>query len=154
MARTVIPTAFIVLVVVRLGHRFLLVREKSHGQPWFLPAGRVEVGETLVEAAKRETREESGIDVNIEGLLRIEHTPRSDGSRLRAIFVASPIDDKPPKVLPDAESLGAGWFTLEQVKHLPLRGIEVIDLFTCVSKGALLVPPSFITLEGTPYTGT
>jgi len=88
MPREPIPTWYFALVVVRLQHRFLLVHERKHGQKWYLPAGRVERGESLVEAARRETLEESGIPVVIEGILRIEHTPFSEGmARLRVIFV-------------------------------------------------------------------
>ena len=55
MSRLPIPTWFFVLVVVRRGEQFLLVHERKHGQLWYLPAGRVEPGETFVEAAVRET---------------------------------------------------------------------------------------------------
>ena len=96
MARTPIPTWCFSLVVVRLGHRFLLVHERKHGQHWYLPAGRVEPGETFTEAAIRETREEAGIDVIPEGIIRIEHGPTTQGARMRAIFVARPRDDSPP----------------------------------------------------------
>lgn len=41
--------------------RSLLVHEARHGGGWYLPAGRVEMGETLVDAAVRETLEESGV---------------------------------------------------------------------------------------------
>jgi len=33
---------------------------------WDLPGGKVEDGETLLEAAKRESKEEGGLDVNLE----------------------------------------------------------------------------------------
>src|SRR4051812_44444003 len=98
MARDAIPTWFIVLVVVRSGDRFLLVHERKHGQGFYLPAGRVEPGEGLIEAAERETMEEAGIPIVIEHILRVEHAPQWDGSaRVRVIFVARPADDRPPK---------------------------------------------------------
>jgi len=43
----------------------LFVRE---GETWLLPGGRLESGETPEEGAKREVREEAGIDVDIVGL--------------------------------------------------------------------------------------
>ncbi len=51
------------LMVVRLEDRFLVVHEAKHGQRWYLPAGRVEPGETFAEAAARETLEEAGVVV-------------------------------------------------------------------------------------------
>src|SRR5437016_11527969 len=98
MAREPIPTWFFALVVVRSGHRYLLVHENKHGQLWYLPAGRVEPGESFIEAARRETLEETGVPVVLEGILRVEHSPLRDGSgaRLRVLFVARPQDDTPP----------------------------------------------------------
>ena len=55
MAREPIPTWYFVLVAVRRDDRFLLVHERQHGQMWYLPAGRVEEGEELLQAAHRET---------------------------------------------------------------------------------------------------
>src|ERR1700709_1006875 len=107
MSRDPIPTWCFALVVVRLGERWLLVHERKHGQGWYLPAGRVEPGETFVEAAVRETREEAGIEVTLDGIVRIEHSPTGEGARMRIVFVGHPADDRPPKQVPDDESLGA-----------------------------------------------
>src|SRR5207244_8947752 len=109
MPRDPIPTWFFALVVVRRGDRFLLVHERKHGQLWYLPAGRVEPGETFAQAAVRETLEEAGIAIALDGIVRLEHTPIEGGARMRAIFVAHPTDDRPPKATPDDESLGAAW---------------------------------------------
>src|SRR5579883_3011243 len=98
MPREPVPTYAFALVVVRLGHRFLLVHERKHGQRWYLPAGRVEPGEDLAAAAVRETLEESGVPVVLEGILRIEYAPAPPpgATRLRVFFVARPRDDTPP----------------------------------------------------------
>ncbi len=149
MSRTPIPTWYFALVVVRLGRRFLLVQERKHGQRWYLPAGRVEPGETFQQAAVRETREESGIPIVLEGIVRVEHTPSESGSaRCRVVFVARPADDTPPKSVADGESLGAGWFTLDEIARLPLRGDEVYALFEHIADGGAIYPPSLLTAEG------
>src|SRR5215210_4098526 len=111
MGREAIPTWYFVLVVVRLGQRFLLVHERKHGQRWYLPGGRVEPGESLTMAARRETLEESGIPVKIEGILRIQHTPSVEGTRVRVIFVARPQDETPTKNQPDSDTLGSAWMS-------------------------------------------
>jgi phosphatase NudJ len=69
MPRAPIPTWFFALVVVRQGDRFLLVHEAKHGQGWCVPAGRVEPGESLFDAAVRETLEETGVPVVLDGVL-------------------------------------------------------------------------------------
>jgi hypothetical protein len=56
-------------------------------------------------------------------------------ARLRVIFVAHPEDDTPPKSIPDEESLGAGWFSLEELESLSLRGEEVRKIFNYVAYG-------------------
>ncbi len=153
MGRAAIPTWYFVLVVVRLGQRFLLVHERKHGQKWYLPAGRVEPGENFVAAARRETLEETGVPVIIEGILKVQHTPTLNGTaRVRVIFVARPQDDTPPKNNPDHDSLGSAWMSLEEMRRFPLRGEEVLHIFEYVAKGAPIYPLELITTENAPYT--
>lgn len=152
--REPIPTWYFAVVVVRLGHRFLLVHERKHGQHWYLPAGRVEPGETFVEAAERETLEESNVPVVIEHVLRIEHSPATSDegtARFRVIFVARPRSDASPKSQPDEESLGAAWFALDELDRVSLRGNEVREILQYVNAGAPLYPLSLIAFEGEPF---
>lgn len=139
------------MAVVRLGRRFLVVRERKHGQGWYLPAGRVEAGETFVEAAVRETLEESGVPIAVEGVLRVEHTPTPDGARMRVFVVARPIDDTPPKTVADEHSLEARWVTLDELDALPLRGDEVRAVFRYVANGGAVYPMSVLTAESAPW---
>lgn len=149
MVRDPIPTWYFSLVVVRLGRRFLLVQERKHGQTWYLPAGRVEPGESLAAAAVRETLEESGVRITLDGIVRVEHSPQSDGSaRCRVIFVGHPADDSPPKSEPDRETLGARWVTLDELDQLNLRGGEVRRLFERVASGAAVYPLDVLANEG------
>lgn len=52
----------------------LLIR-RSDNDNWALPGGAVDLGESLVMAAVRETREETGIDCEITGLVGIYTDP-------------------------------------------------------------------------------
>jgi 8-oxo-dGTP pyrophosphatase MutT (NUDIX family) len=152
MARDPIPTWCFALVVVRKDDQYLLVHERKHGQRWYLPAGRVEPGETLEAAACRETLEETGVPVRMTGILRVEHTPREPGARLRVVFLAEPAQDVPPKTEPDEESLGARWVSLDELAALPLRGDEVRELFSYVQDGGPVYPLSVLQPEGMPWT--
>ena len=147
MSRKAIPTWFFVLVVVRGAGRFLAVREAKHGQLWYLPAGRVEPGETLEEAAHRETMEESGVPIVLEGILRVQHTPSAAGARLRVIYLARPADATAPRDRPNEHSLEARWVTLAELAALPLRGAEVAALFRWVAEGAAAHPLDLIGSE-------
>jgi ADP-ribose pyrophosphatase YjhB (NUDIX family) len=147
MSRVAIPTWTFVVMVVRRGTEFLLVHERKHGQRWYLPAGRVELGESFEEAAHREAREEAGVSIVLDGILRIEHTPRAEDARMRVFYVAHTADHRRPKSEPDEESLEARWFTLPEIAKLNLRGLEVLRLLRDVEAGAPLVSMSLIQPE-------
>jgi len=140
MARDPLPTWYFALVVVRRGHRFLLTQERKYGSTWSIPGGRVEAGETLAAAAVREVFEETGVPVRLDGILRVEHSPSQRGSRVRMLFVGSPIDDTDPKTSADDESLGAAWLTLEEIRSRPLRGAELCALLESVENGRQVFP--------------
>lgn len=149
MAREPIPTWCYALIVVRLGHRFLVVREAKHGQLWYLPAGRIEHGERFEEGALREVFEEAGLKVKLRGLLKVQFTPIPYGARCRMVFLAEPVDDTPPKQLADDESLEARWVSLEELSALPLRGQEVIQWFELAADpNTPIIPLSFLGQEG------
>jgi phosphatase NudJ len=147
-SRDPIPTWFFVLVVVRDGDKFLMVQETLDDNPWYIPAGRVEPGESLVEAGEREVQEEAGVPVVVENVIRVDHTPFPEGlSRIRVYFTARPIADTAPKTEPDENSQRADWYTLDQVKELPLRGVEAYLLCQYVEAGAPLYPLEVLGVE-------
>jgi 8-oxo-dGTP pyrophosphatase MutT (NUDIX family) len=140
LSRSPIPTWYFALVVVRRGHRFLLTQERKYGSTWSIPGGRVEPGETLVDAAIREVFEETGVPIRVDGLLRIEHAASMNGVRMRVLFTGSPIDDTAPKTTADDESLGAAWLTLDEIRTKHLRGAELRALLERVEGGHQVFP--------------
>jgi phosphatase NudJ len=152
VSREPIPTWYFALVVVRRGDRCLLVHERKHGQMWYLPAGRVEPGETLMAAACRETLEETGVPIRLTGVIRVEHTMALGGVRVRVIFLGEPIDDTPPKTTPDDESLEAAWVSIDDLPRYPLRGAEVEQAMRYVAHGGRVHPLDLLQEEGSPYS--
>ncbi|HYH74773.1 MAG TPA: NUDIX hydrolase [Candidatus Saccharimonadales bacterium] len=111
---------------------FLLVQERDEAVYglWNLPAGYVELGETIEAAAVRETQEESGYQVALERKISIDHV-----SPDRPIFHAFKATITGGQLAFDAtELLDARWFTLEEIQQMhrsnqlrndwPLRSIE------------------------------
>ena len=122
--------------------KYLLVQEGCSAG-WWLPAGRVDAGETFMEAAIRETQEEGGIDVNLEGILGFEYFPSPEGgAKQRCIFYATPKNkDAPLKIVPDYESLQSIWITFEEMMEdltngkKKLRGDEPFQWFSYLENG-------------------
>ena len=146
MARSRIPSHFFVFVVVEHAGLVLLVREAKHGQLWYAPAGGLEPGETIREAAIRETQEEAGVLVEPTALLRVEQNwfpAERDGGLVswwRYVLRARPVGCLTPKARPDKHSLEARWVRPEAIAQLPLRHPEVIDLVSLALGDAPAVP--------------
>ena len=77
-------------VLIRDGDRYLLIKRAAEPDAglWSIPGGLVEVGERAAEAAVREAKEETGLDVEIEEVLGVvDKIVRDDDSRIRFHFV-------------------------------------------------------------------
>ena len=71
-AQRIVPSVNV--VVTNTEGKILLIRRTDNGN-WALPGGGVDIGESLPQAAIRETREETGIDCEITGLSGIYTDP-------------------------------------------------------------------------------
>ena len=70
--------------------RIVLIERRHPPSGWALPGGFVDVGETVEQAAVREAREETGLDVTLVRLLGVYSDPARDprGHTASAVFVA------------------------------------------------------------------
>lgn len=120
-----------VAAIVYFQDKFLLVEEKEAGKTVFnQPAGHIEAKENLVNAAKRELNEETGLELTPEYLSGIYYFHRPDLSlyflRFCFVFEATKADECIPE---DKEIIACHWLTLEEIKAKKhqLRSPMVLD---------------------------
>jgi mutator protein MutT len=111
------PPIRVIAAVIQRGDRLLVCQRpphKRHGGLWEFPGGKLEPGETLLDAARRELAEELGVatlEVR-EPLLEIA----DPGSAFVIAFVPTVIDGE-PTCLEHAE---LRWARLDDLPALPL----------------------------------
>lgn len=101
--------------------RVLLVKSRKEGRFWELPGGKPHEGESLLAAARREMREETGLGVDVEFDQMIRGVPKPGAEFDSDIYVFRAHGSGPPTAGDDAEK--ARWFTADEVTALPLSDL-------------------------------
>ncbi|MCD9025444.1 NUDIX hydrolase [Cohnella silvisoli] len=94
-------------IVINDKNELLLIKGPRRG--WEMPGGQVEEGESLTHAAIRETKEESGIDIEIIKFCGIFQNVGN--SICNTLFLAKPIGGE---LIQTSESLESGFFPIEE----------------------------------------
>ena len=113
---TVFQPDITVACVIERDGRYLLVEEQVRGETVVnQPAGHLEPDESLVEAAMRETLEETRWEVSIDGLIGVYQWQAPDGTHfVRFAFAATALRERLDLQL-DQGILRSLWLTLEEL---------------------------------------
>ena len=101
--------------LIKKDNKYLLIQEGKevcYGL-WNSPGGRLENGESIIEGAIREIKEECGLDVKVLGLLNVTHLVMDDNDRVIFNFLTEPINDDIK--IDNEEIINAKWFTYEEI---------------------------------------
>lgn len=131
-------------VLIQKENRYLLIKEasKKWEGKWFIPGGTAKHGEKPEHAAHRETKEEAGCDININGIFYIKYTDGIIKNSLSVFYAATIAGEETLKQFPDKHSLDVKWFTYEEIKSLPTRE-KLLSILNSFQKEKLIPVENF-----------
>lgn len=91
----------------------ILLTQREDFETWVLPSGRVEEGESLAQAAIREAKEETGIDVELTRLVGVYSRTGTMYSGYTALFAARPVGGAPR--LQPGETIAVEWYPFDKI---------------------------------------
>lgn len=108
-----------VATIIERNNSLLLVEERSHGKKVFnQPAGHVDEGESIFDAAVRETLEETGWLVQLQNFIGayIYTAPENHVTYYRFCFSAKAIRQETEQL--DQDIIAAHWLSRGQIKQI------------------------------------
>ena len=124
----------------------ILMQRRADNDLWALPGGTMDLGESIGETAVREVWEETGLDVEIDGIVGIYSDPRHiieySGGEVRQQFnicFSARLLGGPLRA--SDESTEVAWITHESLENLPIHDTTRLRL------------RHFLERRASPYVG-
>lgn len=122
--------AFVGVVLLDRKNRIFLIKEEdkhriSKGR-WNLPGGSVGIGESLIGASERETKEETGYKVKISSLVGCYKCKKGDSSWVYVVFKANLMGNREERTDPGVKE--GKWFTKEEFLKMDTSKIVHPDM--------------------------
>ncbi|HIE41269.1 MAG TPA: NUDIX hydrolase [Candidatus Aenigmarchaeota archaeon] len=111
------PSIAVDIIIEKDGKVVLIKRNKEPFRNCFaLPGGFVEYGEKVEEAAIRESKEETNLDIKIKELLGVYSDPKRDprGHVISIVFIATPIN---LDLKSSSDAINVRWFKMKEVPN-------------------------------------
>ncbi|MEU5871429.1 NUDIX domain-containing protein [Glycomyces sp. NPDC047369] len=120
---SVVPST-VVFVTDELG-RVLLIQRSDNGD-WALPGGGHDLGERIAETAIREAKEETGLDVEVTGIVGLYTDPGhlieyGDGEVRQQFSIAFRARVTGGGITVSSESTQVAWIGVEELDRLPIN---------------------------------
>jgi len=115
------PISVVALVFIEQDGKILLAKQNYGNRYWSLPGGKMEPGEPIDETARREVKEETGLDIRVGRVVGLYSKPRADG--LAVCFAGEVVGGT---LHPDNEISQCGYFPYDDLsgparKHMQQR---------------------------------
>ena len=122
------------VVLIRDDKILVLKSKYSSGEFYLLPGGGIEGMESLKETTIRETKEETGYDIEIQKLLYLQEwiDEKSDKNVLYVIFLGKILGGKETHLndpaLAKGNILGIEWMEIKKLNKVTFYLVEIIHL--------------------------
>ena len=87
---------------------------------WSIPGGKLEPGETLVDACRREIEEETGLNTRVMSLVALVERRIENFHYVIADFLVEVIDEENRTPIANSDVSEACWITLDHLGHYEL----------------------------------
>jgi len=91
----------------------ILLTQREDFETWILPSGGIEDGESIAQAAIRETKEETGLDVELTRLVGVYSRLSNISPGYMVLFAARPIGGEIK--CQEGETIAVQWFAFDRI---------------------------------------